>query len=762
MRLTVSLYRDRMMVALLLGVLALAGCTRSPEARSAAYIEAGKRLLEKKDPARAILQFRNAAHASPKNAEAYYQLALAQLAVGDLRNAVAGLRKATELNPKHTGAQLRLAQLMAGASDRGVLKDAQQLLQALLQDSSDNPDTLHALALTELKLGDKAEAMRHLDMALAAAPQEVMIAITLAQAKLQQKDAKGAETVLIKASENSPKSLDAAIALGQFYLSQNKTTEAERQFQRALAIDPNHGAALLNLATLQYQMGRKQDAEEGFKRLSAMPAYKPLYGIFLFQEGRKDEAVREFERVAKENSDDHVARTRLVTVYRSVNRVADAEKVLSQALKKNAKDLDALLQRGEMFLAVGKYEQAEADLNQVLHLQPGSAEVHYVLAKLNQARGSQPRYKEELAKAVELSPYLLPVRMEFVQSLLANNNAQAALDVLNEAPQAQRGTIQVLIERNWALWSLGDMAGMRKGIDQGLALARSSDLLIQDGLWKLRAGDPARARVAIEEALKIDSADLRALQALRQTYLAQKNAPMALQKVKDYAALNPKSAAIQDFLGLLLMVHGDAKQAEAAFTAAKAVDPRFVQADLSLVQMDFAQGKVDDAKKKLKSIISADEGNPTARLWLGIMEEKLGDRNAAIDLYRKVTQANPNSAEAWNNLAYLLAEFGNKPDEALKYAEKAVELVPEDPAYCDTLGWVLYRKGVYASAIPYLERASAHQAGKDRVIWKYHLAMAYAKAGDVTRGRTTLEGALKLNPNLPEAKIAQQVVDASH
>jgi tetratricopeptide (TPR) repeat protein len=268
--------------------------------------------------------------------------------------------------------------------------------------------------------------------------------------------------------------------------------------------------------------------------------------------------------------------------------------------------------------------------------------------------------------------------------------------------------------------------------------------------------------VAIEEALKIDSADLRALQALRQTYLAQKNAPMALQKVKDYAALNPKSAAIQDFLGLLLMVHGDAKQAEAAFTAAKAADPGFVQADLSLVQMDFAQGKVDDARKKLKSILSSDEGNPTARLWLGIMEEKLGDRNTAIELYRKVTESNPDSGEASNNLAYLLADYANKPDEALKYAQKAVQLVPEAPAYCDTLGWILYRKGVYAAAIPYLERASASQAEKDSVIWKYHLAMAYAKAGNVVRGRTTLEAALKLNPNLPEAKIAQQVVGASH
>ena len=71
MRFTLSLCRDRMMVALLLGVLAFVGCMRSPEAKSAAYIEAGKKLLEKKDPARAILQFRNAAQATPKSAEAY-------------------------------------------------------------------------------------------------------------------------------------------------------------------------------------------------------------------------------------------------------------------------------------------------------------------------------------------------------------------------------------------------------------------------------------------------------------------------------------------------------------------------------------------------------------------------------------------------------------------------------------------------------------------------------------------------------------------
>jgi hypothetical protein len=39
--------------------------------------------------------------------------------------------------------------------------------------------------------------------------------------------------------------------------------------------------------------------------------------------------------------------------------------------------------------------------------------------------------------------------------------------------------------------------------------------------------------------------------------------------------------------------------------------------------------------------------------------------------------------------------------------------------------------------------------------------MAYSKAGDNARGRAALEAALKLNPNLPEAKMAQQTIGAS-
>ena len=296
---------------------------------------------------------------------------------------------------------------------------------------------------------------------------------------------------------------------------------------------------------------------------------------------------------------------------------------------------------------------------------------------------------------------------------------------------------------------------MRKGIEQGLAQEKSPDLLIQDGLWRLKNGDPVRARAVLEEALKLNPTDIRALLVIKQSYLMQNNPTMALQKVKEYAAQYPKSAVVQDFLGTMLMGTGDKVQARKALTTALETNPGLTSTDLSLVQVDVADGKIEDARKRLETVLARESSNLTARRWLGNLEFVLGNRSKAIGHFRQVVANDPRDPQASNNLAYLLAEQGNQIDEALKYAQTAVELAPTQAAYCDTLGWILYRKGLYTSAIPYLERASADSGS---VVWKYHLAMAYAKAGDRKRGRNLLDVALKANSKVPEAKIAQDVI----
>jgi tetratricopeptide (TPR) repeat protein len=330
------------------------------------------------------------------------------------------------------------------------------------------------------------------------------------------------------------------------------------------------------------------------------------------------------------------------------------------------------------------------------------------------------------------------------------------MGLLDETPEPQKKLPETIVQQNWVLWSLGDMPKMRKGIDMGLSLKPNADLLLQDGIWKLRAGQFAAARVSLEKALNINPGDIRAMGALSDSYRAQKQNVTALQKVKEYASKQPKSAAVQAFLGVMLVANGNRQDARVAFTAAKAADPKFVNADLYLAQTDIADGRPNDAEQRLQTLLASDPMNTNAKLWLANLNITKGDLNAALAHLSAVVNAEPNNSQALNNYAYLLTEFKNDPATALAYAQRAKELSPTDGTYGDTLGWILYRKGLYPMAITELERVANNGANP---VWKYHLAMAYAKAGNTKRAQEVLQTALKLNPNLPEAKIARELLN---
>lgn len=734
----------------------LCGCARSPEARRDKYLARGKTLLEKKDYSRAILEFKNAARETPNDADVYYQLGSAAMAGADLRLAVRAFTKALELNPKHNGAQLKLAQIAAAAGDPEWVKQSEQRLQALIQEHPQDPDALHTLALTELRLGDSSNAVRHLELALSAAPHDLLLAATLAQEKLRQNDPKAAEDILKKASTASPTSADAVVFLGILHASLNRTAEAEQEFKRALTLDSRHAAALLNLAMLQRRLGRNQEADQNFKRLTTFSekAVKPLYGIYLFQEGRRQEAVKEFERLVREYPGERAFRTDLVVAYQGAGRLGDANKVLSDALKKNPKDLDALLQRAELSLGSGKYGEAEADLNAVLRMKPDSPEVHYAIARLHAVRGSTLLQRKELTETLRLNPNLLPVRIDLAKLLISENAGKAALAVLDETPAAQKDRYAVLEQRIWAYLSTGQQAEARAGIDHGLASSRSPELLLADAIWKMQKQQYAAARDSLHEALKASPEDLRILRVLAGSYAAQKNVAGAVADVRAHAAKYPKSAPIQYFLGSLLLESGDRAQALQALTAAKSANANFIPVDLSLARINLLQSNWNDARQQLAAVISNNGENVQARQWLGMLEAATGNSAAAIAHFRKVIESQPENATALNNLAYLLAESGNTSEEPLQYAQKAVELQPDNPEFEDTLGWVLYHRAVYGMAVKHLEVAVARQPTALRYL---HLAMAYHKAGQESQARATLQTGLKLGPTLPEAKTAREM-----
>lgn len=734
----------------------LVACSASAQSKRDKYLARGKALVEKKEYLRAILEFRNAARAMPGDADVYYEIGLAYLNSNDIRTGYAALKKAIELNPKHRDAQLRIARLLSMTNEPTLLKEAEGRLQALLSENAAGVDVLNALAFTELRLGKTENAIRNFEEALSRFPGELQSSVMLARARLAQGEAKEAEEVLKKACAEAPRSPDARRVLGEFYVDQRRLEQAEAEFRAALLLDANNGPALLDLGRLLLLQGKAGEAEATYKRMVSIEGYKQVYGLFLLEQGQDEAAIAEFKRLAEEDRDDRASRTRLIAAYRRLGRYQEADVVLSEALKRSAKDSDALLQRGEIALQAGRYGDAEVDFNRVLQLRPNAAEAHYMKAKLHQARGDKRLYRQELGEALRLNAALEPVRVELARDYVNQNEVKAALDVLDGAPEAHRQSPALMIQRNWAYWAAGDMPAMRRGIDMLLTVGASPDVLLQDGAWKLKSGDRKGARAALDAALKINPSDLRALQVMQQTYLPQENA-LALQKVKEFAVQHPKSPAAQEFLGTMLMSSGKLAEARTAFDAARSADPQASSVDYALVRIDVLERNLDGARKRLEAMLPSDGRNGLARQWLASVEVMRGDLDAAAEHFRKVVETNPGDAQSANNLAYLLIEHRKQVDEGLKYAQKAVELVPDNGAYCDTLGWALYRKGMYDAAVKYLERTENVPGGNP--VWKYHLAMAYAKSGDTTRGRKTLQAALSQNPNVSEAKLAKAVVE---
>ena len=294
-------------------ILAFISCTSSPQTKEAGFLKNGRKLLANKDYSRAVLEFKNAAQVMPKDAEPYYQTGLAYLELDNLGGAIGAFEKALKLNPQHAGAQTKLAGLMTTSRKKEVLEDAEKRLRELMITNPANIEALDALAVTELRLGRPDDANRLLDEALLKSPADLQSAVLLAQLRMEKKDILGAEEVLKKAVANAPRSTEAALALGRFYMQLRKTDKAEPELRRALRLNPKYAPALYSLALVHINDQRPVQAEQALRELASLSdldykSYRPLYGLFLFQSGKRAAALEEFEKCAKASPDDRTAR----------------------------------------------------------------------------------------------------------------------------------------------------------------------------------------------------------------------------------------------------------------------------------------------------------------------------------------------------------------------------------------------------------------------------------------------------------------------
>ena len=143
-------------------------------------------------------------------------------------------------------------------------------------------------------------------------------------------------------------------------------------------------------------------------------------------------------------------------------------------------------------------------------------------------------------------------------------------------------------------------------------------------------------------------------------------------------------------------------------------------------------------------------------MMLGMLYSLQEKYEKANEYYKKVIQINPTYTQAINELAWNYAEHGGNLDEALSLAHKVREQAGDRAQITDTLGWIYYKKKVYAQAISLLKESAASMANNP--VARYHLGMAYYKNGNKGLARAELQQALKLDSDFRGSREAREVL----
>jgi tetratricopeptide (TPR) repeat protein len=227
-----------------------------------------------------------------------------------------------------------------------------------------------------------------------------------------------------------------------------------------------------------------------------------------------------------------------------------------------------------------------------------------------------------------------------------------------------------------------------------------------------------KAREVLNEGLRLVPDSRMLLGQLADTEALAGHYDLAIDQLQKLLSSDPKSVNLRQRMAEVYELKGDHSNEIAYYREASELAPNDLGAALSLADALVRAGRTNEARSQ----------------------------------FEKVVKTHPENAPALNNAAFFLADSGGDLDEALRLAKHALEKIPGQPGFSDTVGYIYLKKGLNESAVQTftnLARKYPH------AIFLYHLGMALYMKGDKPAARKALQSALAGNPS-PEDKARIQ------
>jgi putative PEP-CTERM system TPR-repeat lipoprotein len=625
----------------------------------------------------------------------------------------------------------------------------------LLSLAPDNARILALMGEVEHRLGALLPAERHLERALDLTPGFVGARNLLAETQMrggQSDKALATLEPLLQPSRRDPTALALA---AEVYLQRGDTAKAEAFLTEASKANPDNAKLQAALALTQISKG---DANAGFAQLESLSSRDPGTVADLamitarLQRNELDAALAAVDKLQSKQPNQplpYMLRSRILVLRKDM---AGARASLEKAVAADPVYFPAVSALAQLDFAENKPEAALKRFESVLERQPENYRALVGVVQLRRRLGAPPQeIASLLSRGVSLHPAEVAPRLLLIEHYLAQNDAQAAQQAAREAVAAIPGDGQLEAALGRALLASNDSVAAIAAFNRAASAQPGNvlpQLLLADAY--MRQGTYGAAQQRFQKALEIEPKSLIAREGLVKVALAQKRVNDAIKVAQEVQKERPNDAA-----GYLMEadIHKQLRHWDPAISSFQAALQRrgSVETAIQLHALYSTTGRTVEADRFAAKWMADKPRDARFMAHLASMALDKSDFAGAEAKYRQILAVQPNDAIALNNLASVLVQQGKSG--ALEFAQRAQQLLPDQPPIMDTLASALAAANQLSKAIEWQQKAV--QKAPTTPVYRLNLAKLHLKAGDRGAARADLDALAKLSPS-PSVKAESE------
>ncbi|AOU97347.1 hypothetical protein BI364_04495 [Acidihalobacter yilgarnensis] len=681
---------------------------------------------------------------------AHGKLAQVQIALGQRSEAMANIETMLKVAP-HAGYPNYLKGLLAYE-----MKDypiAAKHLQIALNSNPYNTNALTLLGASEMAQEQDILAANHLVGALAQNPGDLTARRMLASLQIKSGDnAQAIKTItegappntaasLILSLFSSPEQAIKTLSNIQASASENSDSNTIRlALAQALMLDHKQGEALSILNDIK-------NNEHG--QLNTLSLKAAAY-VREKQFAKAIAIAHDIERRHPNNPD---ALQLSAAIFTLSNANQQAEQTLASGLKYSPKNTAITNQLGDLKLREGKINGAEKYYKLTISNDAGNLTALMALARISANRNETNAAMKWLERAHTSNPKSIQPILAITQFQLATGHATAALDTIQKAVALAPGNPRILtLMANTQLANHQDENALNTftTIHQAEPLNPYFSLNMASVQAKLKQWGAAEK--TLKEIIKIKPDFIPGLRALALTQWHNKEIKAAFLTTETLSKLPNGKADAAALNGQLYSMSGNYSAAQQAYKEAISIRP---SRDLALAAFTVnVRARTKEPEQPLLTWLKSNPADSVVRFALAGYYLTNGDDKSAEQQYQIALKSNPKNPVILNNLAWIRSKYGDQ--DAIRLADEAHNLDPNNPLISDTYGWILVQFKHPKSALPLLQDAAKKVPSSGTI--QYHYAVALADTGNEEKASSILKSIIKNKDNFPEKMAAKSLL----